>query len=657
MMRTIDLSVIIVNYNVKYFLEQALRAVQSAQKELSLEIFVVDNNSVDGSTEMVQDKFPDVYLIANPHNPGFSVANNQAIKLAKGKYILLLNPDTVVEEDTFEKCFQFMENTPQAGALGVKMIDGTGRFLPESKRGFPTPFAAFCKTFGLSSIFPKSAIFNRYHLGHLSEHQTHEVDILAGAFMWIRREVLEKVGYLDEQFFMYGEDVDLSYRITLAGYKNYYFSETTIIHYKGESTKKGSLNYVRVFYNAMILFAQKHFQGSTAYWFILLLKLAIYFRAFVTLFNNTIKQLSLPIFDAIIIYTGLLLIKTVWGSYHFQDANYYPAWIKYINFPVYTLIWSASIYFNGSYDQKNNLLRLARGIILGTLFIAAVYGFLPLEYRLSRAIILIATIYNLATISVIRLGLHFVKYKNFNIGKVTPKNLVIVGSLAESERVQDLLRRANIQKNLIGTVSPFKENNKHYISSTDSLSEVVKIYNVEEIIFCSKDVRAEGIIEWMTKLGSNIDYKIVPNESLIVIGSHSKNAPGELYTIDIQYNIAQYLQRRNKRILDILVVLVLLITLPIHLIFISNRTNFIKNIVDVLLGKKTWVGYNRMANHQFSLPTIRQGITSIADHLNQTLEIDEDTLARLNFFYAKDYSTEKDIVLILKNYRRLGDKI
>ncbi len=656
-MPTIDLSVIIVNYNVKYFLEQALRAVQSAQKELSLEVFVVDNNSVDGSTEMVREKFPTVYLIANHHNPGFSVANNQAIKLAKGKYILLLNPDTVVEEDTFEKCFQFMENTPQAGALGVKMIDGTGRFLPESKRGFPTPFAAFCKTFGLSSIFPKSPIFNRYHLGHLSEQQTHEVDVLAGAFMWIRKEVLAKIGYLDEQFFMYGEDIDLSYRITLAGYKNYYFSETTIIHYKGESTKKGSLNYVRIFYHAMILFAQKHFQGSAAYSFILLLKLAIYFRAFVTLLNNVIKQLSLPIFDAAIIYTGLLLIKTAWGSYHFQDANYYPDWIKYINFPIYTLIWSASIYFTGNYDQKNNLIRLARGIILGTLFIAAVYGFLPLEYRSSRAIILIATIYNLTTISVIRLGLHFVKYKNLNIGKVTPKNLVIIGSLEESERVQDLLRKANIQKNLIGTVSPFKENNKHYISSTDALSEVVKIYNVEEIIFCSKDTRAEAIIEWMTKLGSKIDYKIVPYESLIVIGSHSKNAPGELYTIDIRYNIAQSLQQRNKRLLDILVVLFLLGTLPIHLVFISNSANFIKNMVDVLLGKKTWVGYNRIANHQFSLPAIRPGITSIADHLNQTLEINEDTLARLNFFYAKDYSTEKDIVLILKNYHRLGNKI
>lgn len=656
-MPNIDLSVIIVNYNVKYFLEQALRAAYGAQKNLSIEIFVVDNHSVDGSVEIVQDKFPDVHLIANAHNPGFSVANNQAIRIARGKYILLLNPDTVVEEDTFEKCFRFMENTPQAGALGVKMIDGTGRFLPESKRGFPSPFAAFCKTFGLARIFPKSPVFNRYHLGHLSEHKTHEVDVLAGAFMWIRKEVLDKIGYLDEQFFMYGEDIDLSYRITLAGYINYYFSDTTIIHYKGESTKKGSLNYVRVFYNAMILFTKKHFQGRSAYWFILILKIAIYFRASITLLSNSIKKLSLPIIDATIIYTGLLIIKVAWGSYHFQDANYYPEWIKYINFPVYTLIWSISIYFTGNYDQKNNLIPLARGILLGTLIISAIYGFLPLDYRSSRAIILLSTIYNLTTISVIRLVLHFVKHKNFNIGKVTPKNLVIIGSLEESERVEDLLRKANVQKNLIGTINPFKESNKRYISSINSLSEVVKIYNIEEIIFCSKDVRAEVIIEWMTKLGSSIDYKIVPNEGLTIIGSHSKNTPGELYTIDIQYNISKPLERRNKRLLDILVVLVLLTTLPIHILFIPNRTNFIKNIIHVLLGKKTWIGYNRMANHQFSLPAIRPSIVSVADHLNKMLEVNEDTLARLNFFYAKDYSIEKDIVLILKNYWRLGNKI
>ncbi len=184
------LSVIIVNYNVKYFLEQALLSVRKASVDMEVEVFVVDNNSVDDSVQMVRDKFPEVQLIANHSNPGFAIANNQAIRRSVGTYVLLLNPDTVVEEDTFRKCVDFMDAHPEAGGLGVKMIDGSGKFLPESKRGFPSPFVAFCKAFGLSRIFPKSRLFNHYHLGYLDENQTSEVEVLAGAFMLLRRSVV-----------------------------------------------------------------------------------------------------------------------------------------------------------------------------------------------------------------------------------------------------------------------------------------------------------------------------------------------------------------------------------------------------------------------------------------------------------------------------------
>ena len=241
------LSVIIVNYNVKYFLEQCLLSALKAAERVSTEIFVVDNNSVDGSVEMVQQKFPSVKVIANTKNTGFSKANNQGIRESKGEYVLLLNPDTVVEEDTFEKVVSFMDQHSDAGGLGVKMLDGTGRFLPESKRGLPTYDVAFYKIFGLSKLFPRSKTFGKYHLGYLDENKTHEVDVLAGAFMLLRKSVLDKIGLLDEDYFMYGEDIDLSYRITKAGYKNYYFPETRIIHYKGESTKRTSVNYVLVF--------------------------------------------------------------------------------------------------------------------------------------------------------------------------------------------------------------------------------------------------------------------------------------------------------------------------------------------------------------------------------------------------------------------------
>src|SRR5690606_33508903 len=203
----------------------------------------------------------------------------QAIHLSQGKYVLLLNPDTVVEEDTFEKVINFMDQHPDAGGLGVRMLDGKGKFLPESKRGLPTPMVAFYKIFGVSKLFPKSKKFGQYHLGHLSEFETNEVEILCGAFMLMRAEALEKVGLLDEAFFMYGEDIDLSYRIIKGGYKNYYFPETRIIHYKGESTKKSSVNYVFVFYRAMVIFAEKHFSQKHAKMFSFLINFAIYLRA------------------------------------------------------------------------------------------------------------------------------------------------------------------------------------------------------------------------------------------------------------------------------------------------------------------------------------------------------------------------------------------
>ena len=258
------LSVIIVNYNVKFFLEQCIISAKKAAEKTTAEIIVVDNNSVDGSIEMMHEKFPDIVLIANKDNVGFSKANNQGMRIAKGEHVLLLNPDTVVEEDTFEKCVQFMDDHPDAGGLGVKMVDGKGNFLPESKRGLPTPAVAFYKIFGLSVLFPKSKKFGQYHLGFLDKEETHKVDILAGAFMLMRKSVLDKIGLLDEDFFMYGEDIDLSWRIKLGGYENYYYPGTRIIHYKGESTKKSSINYVFVFYNAMIIFAKKHFSKSNA---------------------------------------------------------------------------------------------------------------------------------------------------------------------------------------------------------------------------------------------------------------------------------------------------------------------------------------------------------------------------------------------------------
>lgn len=284
-----QLSIIIVNYNVKYFLEQCLQSVLLATKNCTAEIFVVDNNSTDGSKQFLEPLFKEVHFIWLPKNIGFAKANNIALAKTSGDYILFLNPDTIVAEDSFEKTIAFLQNNTAIGALGVKMIDGSGQFLKESKRAFPSPSISLFKILGLANLFPKSKLFAKYHMGHLSVNENNEVDVLAGAFMLVPKVVLNVVGSFDEAFFMYGEDVDLSYRIQKAGYKNYYFAKTTILHFKGESTKKGSLNYVRLFYKAMNLFVHKHYKSGNAAVFTFLINIGIWFRASLATLTSVFK--------------------------------------------------------------------------------------------------------------------------------------------------------------------------------------------------------------------------------------------------------------------------------------------------------------------------------------------------------------------------------
>jgi len=284
------LSVVIVNYNVKYFLEQCLDSVSLAIKGMEAEIFVVDNRSSDGSAEYLKPRFPNVIFIENQENVGFARANNQALAQAQGEYVLLLNPDTVVGENSLSSVCRFMDEHPKAGALGVKMLDGYGRFLPESKRGFPSPWNSFCKMTGLSALFPRSKRFGGYHLKYLDKNAVHAVDILAGAFMMVRREAIEKSGFPDEKFFMYGEDIDWSFRIARSGYTNYYFPEQPIIHYKGESTKK-DIRYVKHFYEAMLIFFDKHYPHSN-HLFKIIIRMAIISCGVVSALQKVIKPVK-----------------------------------------------------------------------------------------------------------------------------------------------------------------------------------------------------------------------------------------------------------------------------------------------------------------------------------------------------------------------------
>jgi GT2 family glycosyltransferase len=286
-----QLSVIILNYNVRYFLELCLLSLESALKNTDAEIIVVDNNSSDGSCEMMKSRFPNIKLIRNNQNVGFPKGNNIGVAQAKGDYICILNPDTVVAEDTFEKVLAFAKKQNNLGIIGVKLIDGTGNFLPESKRGIPTPWVAFTKIASLYKLFPKSNCFNKYYAQHLSENQTGKVEILVGAFMFLKKELYNEVGGFDENCFMYSDDIDLSYIVLQKGKTNYYFHETTVIHYKGESTIKDG-TYMKRFQEAMEFFYKKHFKVSLL--FSIFMKIGIVFFSIIKRVQGREKIKSVP---------------------------------------------------------------------------------------------------------------------------------------------------------------------------------------------------------------------------------------------------------------------------------------------------------------------------------------------------------------------------
>jgi len=651
------LSIVIVNYNVKYFIEQCIHSIQKAVNGLSTEVFVVDNNSVDGSVRMIREKFPEVILIENKENVGFSRANNQAIRKAKGEYILILNPDTILEDDTLIRCVRFMDEHPDAGGLGVKMIDGKGKFLPESKRGLPTPGVAFFKMFGLSSLFPKSRLFNKYHLGYLDKNKTHEVDILAGAFMMVRKKVLDKVGLLDEAFFMYGEDIDLSYRITQAGFRNYYFPETRIIHYKGESTKKTSLNYVFVFYNAMIIFARKHFTTQNARLFSTLIHMAIYLRAFISILTRFFRRIALPATDVLLIYGGIWFIKEYWEKHLiFQSGGHYPLVFTLIAVPVYILIWLLSVYLTGGYDRPIRLRKITQGMIAGTLIILVLYSLLPESYRFSRALIILGALWGLAAMLVTRFLLHVLNLKDFRINEDQHKRFIIIGEKNEAERVSELLKQTIINPGFIGLVSyqTHRNNTNGFIGNLSQIREIIRIYDIDEVIFCARDVPAQEIMDQMSELkDQEVDYKIAPPESLSIIGSNSINTSGDLYVIDINA-ITRIHNRRNKRLLDIMVAGGLLLTYPLLFLAVKNPIGLLRNIFLVALSFRSWVGYSELTESEsHRLPKIKKGVLNPFDAFRRK-PVPADVISRLNLIYARDYRLSNDINIVLKGFRDLG---
>ena len=655
------LDVVIVNYNVCFFLEQALfsllRACQRMEAAgLHTQVWVVDNNSVDGSVEMVREKFPWVQLIANGENLGFSRANNQALRQGHGQYVLLLNPDTVVEENTLLDGVRFMEQHPEAGGLGVKMLDGKGRFLPESKRGLPTPWVAFYKMSGLASLFKKNRRLGRYHLSYLDPDQTHEIEVLAGAFMMMRRSALDRVGLLDEDFFMYGEDIDLSYRLLQAGFKNYYFPGVRIIHYKGESTKKASVNYVLVFYRAMILFARKHFTSRKARIFTFLIQGAIYLRAGAAVLHRLAQQMALPFLDMILLFLGHNLITQFYARAVKNDPDYYTDLTYQWMLPVAVVLMIIGLNLAGAYRRPFSFQKTLRGSFLGGLMLIVAYAFLPNSYRFSRGLILLWPALGSLWAHAARMVHRSVQERRLAWSEDHCKRLLIVGQQQEANRARRLIEDAMPHHRVLGFIYPEEyaaPEASAFLGHLGQMDEILHIHRPDEIIFCARDLPSRDIISWMMHLSrKDVYFKIVPEKSLFIIGSNSKNKAGDFYTLQLDLNLARPEVRRMKRGLDLVLSLLLLLSSPLWWMLWRRPAMLMRNIWSVVQGRRSWVGYStHQPPRQIVLPPLPEGIIPAGERAPSVHAFNGQGWSDLE--YARDYHIGRDLRLIYQNFQML----
>ena len=655
------LSVIVVNYNVKYFLEVCLHSVLRSAQGLSagallnghtdVEVIVVDNNSTDGSCTMVADRFPGIILIENKDNKGFSKANNQGVAIAKGEYILFLNPDTVMPEDFLTKTLAYMDAHPDAGAIGPRLIDGKGQFAPDAKKSFPTLSVAIFKTTGINKLFSKSPFFNKYYAVHVGEHETAQVDVLSGCCMLVRKKAMDDAGGpFDEDYFMYCEDVDLSYRIEKAGYKNIYFPEVDLIHYKGESTRKMTLSYVRIFNEALVTFVKKHYTKEQARMFVLFINTGIVLRAISGVLKRGLKILHMPLFDA------LILLLTLWGIKNFwveEVKNIMPIaqFAVYATFPVYIGLWLLSLYLNGAYDQPYRPLKVSRGMLIGTVAILAYYGLLPPEYRYSRAIIIFSGVAG----TVVLLGLHEILYRVGILKYIPydklPRKAVIVADEFGYRQTAGILRQVHYAPELSGRVS-IKQQEPDALATLPDMKQLLYTAGINEVIFCINGLTYTDVFHQMQHCGREYEYKIHIVGSQSFVGSNSSSTSGDLYTIDRRFNLADFAQARNKRMVDIAAALVFLLLFPFTFFLAAKPGAFLINCFKVLGGSCTWVGYATGVNTH-NLPIIKKGIMQPYNIL-AGYEPSHEVKSRINMTYAQHYAPLTDITLLLKNYKFLG---
>ena len=650
--KEIDVSIVIVNYNVKDFLHQCLTSIEKAKHNLSLEVFVVDNDSTDGSMDFLEPLFRNsdtikYFFIRSKENLGFAKANNIAIKQAKGKYLLILNPDTILAEDTLNEMINYMEQNPEVGISGCKVLNADGSFQLQCRRGFPTPWTSFCKLFGLQKIFPNSKLFAKYNQTFRPVDETYYIDAVIGAFMFCDTKLIQEIGGFDETYFMYGEDLDLCRQVQLKGRFVAYFHKTTIIHFKGESTRRSSINEIKHSYQAMEKFASKYFANSKL--FILFLKLGIFSHSILARIAKNILPIFLILSDLFFINVALLI-----GSYaKFGRFFGFPDYAYPIVFIAISAVYFICQFFNGEYFEKRiSVSNTVLSLMMSFFILSSITYFLP-SFRFSRGAIIVMI--GLTTIlSVLMRIIITVLERTF--GKHSDRKIIIAGCDEKVARMIEAIQQSESQKlQIIGIVSTAEKyahnTNYQHLGNINNISTIANKNKADEVIITDTNLSTATIMKYMANSNNKIKYHLIPEYDELVT-SRIINDISDSATAHYKYNLNKPRFKFIKRFLDVISSTVVLTVGFPFLLFCANRNTKIKKWFDVFIGNKTVIGIYEL--NDSNLDSAKIGLIGLV-HINKSSELSAISISKLNEYYLKNYSISLDIEILIKYFFLIRD--
>ena len=654
------LSIIIVNYNVKHFLKNLIDSIFKASIKYEYEIIVVDNASSDGCVEEIKTNYPDIKLIANKENIGFGAANNQALKIATGEFIVLINPDSIVNQNTFEKLLDFFSMHPQAGMVGCKVLNPDGSLQLACRRSFPGLWTSFTKVTGLSSLFPKSKLFAKYNLTYLDENEINEVDAVSGAFMMFPREVYNKIGGFDPDFFMYGEDLDLCYRIQKAGYKVYYVPTTEVIHYKGESTKRSSIDETMIFYDAMKIFVKKHF--SNFFLVELILRPAIFIRKMLAFLNVYRLPIISALIDFITMTLTLMLAEKLYavGSWIGFPENAKP--FVYLFPPLFQILVGSIV---GAYRKKSlSVLMTLISLFVGFVLLSSMTFFLK-QFAYSRVVFLLDYIFITIALISWRLLVKVIFKVGIESSEFRTNTLLVSSGSDNSQLISKLRSNINSYFNIHGLIALESKmigercGDYSFIGSIENIRKVIEQHKIQKVIFNSKEVSYDKIFAVVSNCqGLNVEFLVSGSGYDFVVGKSNITLLDDIPLMKVEYNISSFDHRLSKRILDFTLSFALFVLIyPFSILMKkvlkidSDLLKFAVQIPDVLLAKKSFVG-PQLRTHINDLYVGKLGLTGFwyTENINPN---DQEEINRLDVYYAKNQNVWLDLEILGKTISKM----